>query len=878
MEEFSRRKFILASGGVVGATTLLSETPYALMAGSQSLRANRLEQALSGGPPLYNKDVRTAIGLGDELASIVDRSGQVRSRRAEVSLELGSTAVANAESSQSLKGGYLPIVQTDLRSSGSDLSWVAFASAYGGEKCDYVGVTSAQGAYQITLSFPFATSLNVDDGVVRSHNELLAVFPKPDRVAVSQAKYNCVTPEILSVAVPGESQLKAGIDAAFGAGRTGGQGGHPLDYHFPVSKDQTYHVFLGMFPFDADSYRVLQRLSVNGESQVADLSFAATREPILLHFATKPKDGAIDVRCEPDPSTLDTYARFQLNGIWIFDHPEETKDVLAGKLNAGAVFYVPCGNEPLQDIRSMVVLDYGPLDKSQPARWIRLPYNSDAAQAQKVLALSPDSALADVKQRWDALLTEGAEFFTGDEKLDNLYKTSLINIFLLREKYAGAGSDGGDLYVVKPGATCYNNFWYRDGSYIITALGVAGHAEESEKSLRFFWQSGLKGMFSFWGQQEDGVWQAPITEWDGQGQALWALVNHYEFTRDKKWLRTVYSSIRKGALWIKTATEQTKTKGIFGEKPVYYGLLPKGEGEGVANGGGDFFTCHDFWAFIGLRQAMLAAAALGESDDLAWMKSTCEEFHTNLMDSLRTTFERVANRQFIAATPYNSTLRKWGAFWALYPCRVLDPHDPMITSTLSYAENDSLEDIYHFNPGFVEGEVMVWPYITADWAMCHLLRDEVKEFHRLVNGIVAHAAPTNVWVEIIEIKLHVGSGDMPHGWAAAQYVLLHRNALVYENQTDLELCWGVQPKWLGDDARIAVKKAPTKFGELDFELKRSGSSLLLDYQLRPKPGHPTAQQLRFHIPRLEEKITSIVVNGKARPLLPEESSIRLEGA
>ena len=714
--------------------------------------------------------------------------------------------------------------------------------------------------------------------MVRSHNELLTVFPKPDRVAVSQAKYNCVTPEILSVALTGESQLPTGIDAAFGACRTAGQGGHPLDYHFPVSKEQTYHVFLGMFPFDADMYKALQRLSVNGESQVVDLSFTGTREPTLLHFATKPKDGAIHVRCEPDPSTLDPYTRFQLNGIWIFDHPVETKDVLAGKLNASAVFYVPCGKEPLQDIRSLVVLDYGPLDKSKPARWIRLPYNSDAAQAQKIRALSPDSALADVKQRWDALLAEGAEFFTGDAKLDNLYKSSLINIFLLREKCAGAGSDGGDLYVVKPGATCYNNFWYRDGSYIITALGAAGHAEESEKSLRLLWQSGLEGMFGFWGQQENGVWQAPITEWDGQGQALWALVNHYEFTRNKEWLRTVYSSIRKGALWIKIATEQTKTKALFGEKPVYYGLLPKGEGEGVAAGGGDFFTYHDFWAFIGLRQAMLAAEALGERDDLVWMKSTCEEFHSNLMDSLRTTFERVANRQFITATPYSAELRKWGAFWALYPCRVLNPHDPMITSTLSYTENDSLEDIYHFNPGFGEGQELVWTYITADWAMCYLIRDELDLYHRFFNGYVSHAAPTNVWVEIIDVKTRMGGSDMPHGWAAAQYVLLHRNALVFENQADLELCWGVQPKWLDDEARIAVKKAPTKFGELDFELKRSGASLLLDYKLRPEPGHPTAQQLRFHIPRFEEKVTSIVVNGKARPLLPEESSIRLEGA
>src|ERR1039458_1170521 len=106
----SRRKFILASGGIVGATTLLSETPHKLMAGSQSLPAHSGEQASSSGPPLYNADVQTAIGLGDELASIVDRFGQVRSRRAEVRLELGTPPrpVSGCEWSQSLENGYLP--------------------------------------------------------------------------------------------------------------------------------------------------------------------------------------------------------------------------------------------------------------------------------------------------------------------------------------------------------------------------------------------------------------------------------------------------------------------------------------------------------------------------------------------------------------------------------------------------------------------------------------------------------------------------------------------------------------------------------------------------------------------------------------------------
>jgi GH15 family glucan-1,4-alpha-glucosidase len=870
MAKIDRREFILNSSGIVGVTSLLSDSSGMLMAGQSGHQNSHVS-------PLYNVDVQTAIGLGDELASIVDRFGQVRSRKAEVNMELGSPPrrASACGWSQSLEGGYLPIVHTNLRSPSADLSWVAFASAHQDLKCDYVGIKSAEGAYRITLLFPFTTSITVDQGIVTSGDELLATFPQPQRLAFTQAKYNCLTPETLTWSLGENTHLPADVDPAFGGGRTAAMGGHSLDYRFPVTNEQDYHVFLGLLPFDSELDKAIQRLTVNGQRQVADLSFSRLRTPILIHFVTAPMNGEIHVRCEPDPSTMDPYMRFQLNGIWVFDHRVETRDVMAGRASKDATFYVQCGREPIHDLASSVVLEYAPQRESSTTRWIRLPYDSHRTDAEILRNVSPESAMASVKERWDSLLAKGAEFSTGDAKLDNLYKSSVINIFLLREKCAGAASDGGDLYIVKPGATQYDNFWYRDGCYIITALGAAGHADESEKSLRLIWQSGLKGMFGYWGQQECGVWQAPATEWDGQGQSLWALVNHYEFTRDKEWLRRVYSSIRKGAFWIKNGTEQTQIKALFGERPIYYGLLPRGEGEGIHHGPGGYYYYHDFWAALGLRQAIVAAEALGEKDDVKWMRRTYEDFCSYLMGSVETAYERVANRQFIPATPYDANLRKWGALSALYPCRFLEPHNPMMTSTLAYMERESREDLYHFWPGYQVGQDLVWTYMTADWATCYLLRDELTSFYRFFNGYVSHAAPTNVWVEIIDIKSRMGVGDMPHGWAAAQYMLLHRDALVFENQKYLELCWGVQPSWLDGGSRIVVKRAPTKFGKLDLELKTSGQALLLEYHLEPEGGYPSPEEIRFHIPQLKEKIVSVQINGKVRTLSPGKSVMTL---
>ena len=211
----------------------------------------------------------------------------------------------------------------------------------------------------------------------------------------------------------------------------------------------------------------------------------------------------------------------------------------------------------------------------------------------------------------------------------------------------------------------------------------------------------------------------------------------------------------------------------------------------------------------------------------------------------------------------------WGSIAALYPARFLDAQDPMMTSTLDRMAQHCQEDEYTF---FVTKKI--WTYITADWAMCYLLRNDLPMFYRLFNGYVAHASPTNGWIEEIFLDSHLGTGDMPHGWAAGQYVLLHRNSLVYEDGKKLELCWGVQPEWLKEGAKVSVK-APTQFGKIDFELKKSGSILALDYNLTPGTDQTAAEELYLHIPPGLKGISSLCINGKTRPISVGESVIKL---
>ena len=872
MKKMNRRSFLAGSSTALGLTAV--NPGVSSFIGALATRADvaeNLPAVFSGsGPggksaPLYNTNLRTAIGLGDELPGIVDKFGQLlRSRNAATRLELGVPlqSAENAEWSQSLLDGYLPVVETQLKLSNALLRWSVFSSNYNNVKADYLEIKEASHPYRLTLLFPCTTSINTKRDSVASNGKCLALFPPARGMTMSQAKYNLATPEAHS-GKEEELPLPAGVDPAFANNR------HThlhrwVEYRFPVESGKTYYVFLGVLSLKRAMGENTIKLSVNEQSQFMDFGLERPG-PVLREFKVTPSGNELCVRSANDPSATSSFCQCKLNGIWIFDEPVAPRQVKQGALNRKALYYVQCGKEPVKDIASSVTLDYEP-QTNGGSRWIRLPYDLNLSDAPTAAAISPESARAAVKERWDSLLANGAELTTGVPHLDNIYKTSLINLLLMRTKYAGRGMDGQDIYVVKPGPDEYDTFWSRDGAYITRSFNLAGLPDEAEKSLRLYWQPNLSGTLATWGQQVTGEWASPILEWDAQGQSLWTLVSHYQFTCDKQWLRTVYGSIRKGADWIRSVTKQTQFLNGQGERPIYYGLLPIGEGEGIEYG---YNYYHCYWAVLGLRLAVLAAEALQEQDDLKWMKPLYEEFSSNLRASVKLACQRIANNKFIPATPFDPKLPIWGSMAALYPSRFFDPHDPVITGTLEILDGEREEDTYTDEKG------MLWTYINVEGAMCHLLRDELPMFHALYNGFVSHVSPTNAWVEGLELKGRVGTGDMPHCWAAAEYVTIHRSSLVYENQGTLELCWGVQPEWLHDGAKLSASRAATKFGRCDFSVQRLGPSLELSYHLAPEAGYPAPKEVRFHIPKLKEAIKSIRVNGETRPLLPGELVIQI---
>lgn len=824
--------------------------------------------------PLVNYNCATLVGLGDEPPAFLDQFGQLSGRTAQVLLDIGYPVKPyedlrsrpDGDWAQWLESGYLPIVRSKVNAGDRSVDWTAFSSGCRGIKAEHVVLNDASVPLRLRLAFPYEYSVSVQGNMIVSNDHVCAIIPDAKIVGTTSARYNLLSPESWSNECPHWSPYvpvkdRPGLAKAFNSSR-GIYLYRSIDYLIPVTQSAPFYVYVGVISDDKlEPGDLILRFTVNDLSQSIDFAVLGAGNPGILQFVTSPEQGNIKVSAECDVSAGNNYRDCFINGIWLFDHAVDPRELQTGNLDSAALVHIDCGREVLTDAAATVDLE---LEGNTCGQHLLFPFDLQVHDAPRVAGITVADAEDEVSQKWNAFIDKGARLSVGVPHLDNLYRASLLNLLLMRTKYPGAGADGQDVYVVKPGASTYDDFWMRDAAYIANALGIAGHTDETEKSLRIFWQRGLKGIFASWGQQPSGCWQSPLNEWDSTGQALWALVHHFQLTRDREWLRTAYGSIRSGAMWIHSACEQMKVTREHGDRPIYYGLLPAGVGEGIGNGINYY---HDFWAVLGLRQAIVAAEALGETADARLFANTYDELRASLLTSVRWAFQHTGKGKYIPAMPFKAGENVWGSLSALYPCGLLDPHDAMMTATLATLQGQIQEDIYTYTAGYL------WTYITADLAMCHLLRNETDQFCRLFDGFVAHSSPTNAWIEQIMTESRRGTGDMPHGWAAANYVILYRNSFVYENNDTLELCKGVRSAWLPDGAVLLASEAPTRFGKVHFELRRNGSRLVASYQLAGTI-HPAPGNVVLYLPALEG-VSEISVNAKRFVLTPGQNLIAI---
>jgi hypothetical protein len=265
-----------------------------------------------------------------------------------------------------------------------------------------------------------------------------------------------------------------------------------------------------------------------------------------------------------------------------------------------------------------------------------------------------------------------------------------------------------------------------------------------------------------------------------------------------------------------------------------YGLLEPGAMEVMEVGKGMHMYYLNAFGILGLREAADAARALGHEADAKLFTSECYYLKASLHKSFHQTFKRTGlyeGHLWFGVEPEGVGMY---GFWAhnclLWPCRALDPHDPMLTATWRKMEVMANQ----WGGGMhSEGQGGFWPYIGVDRAVSYLLRGEPDRALDYFCAFTDTAGGTLSWGE--GYANLIAGGDQPHFWADGQWLNLFRQLFAFEDESSLWLTPALFRRWHEGSREVRVAGLPTHFGVLDLRIQPDPGGRAIRYRVRLTP-------------------------------------------
>lgn len=442
--------------------------------------------------------------------------------------------------------------------------------------------------------------------------------------------------------------------------------------------------------------------------------------------------------------------------------------------------------------------------------------------------------------------------------LKDLFSLCRANLLIL--------ADEGQIH---PGPTIYDDFWIRDSSIEGIAVAKTGDINlaatqfgvhyPGKFNLNSDWIGPVNSYGFFGGDHEKND-----REWDSNGQALWAIASFDRINNPSNGFGAgmYYPYVLQGARWLRDNRSQ-------------YGLLHSGwSAEHI----GDKSKPHywdDFWAIAGLYEAARLAERIG-AYEIGELWGIYHDLCRCTADSIRWVLGEQARmgrwETFIPTGPgdvnrLDSTIIGMLAYF--HPCRLYMGNK--LGDDIDLAARMTLETIWsHFidSGGFRHDSA--WncygPYLTLQLAHAFLLVGDKRRMDICLNWSVGNAAYSRVsrfpspeqW-EVVQgawneqhcypvskdfAEFPAGAwymGDIPHGWAAAEFLTLLRDILFFEAAEDdyphIYIAPGLMPHWLPDEQTIGVANAPTLFGDsFGYRLTHHQTLKRIELEILRHPG------------------------------------------
>ncbi|MGA7339981.1 MAG: hypothetical protein WBE72_18250 [Terracidiphilus sp.] len=472
--------------------------------------------------------------------------------------------------------------------------------------------------------------------------------------------------------------------------------------------------------------------------------------------------------------------------------------------------------------------------------WIKLPYELADSEEQTVPAADGPALLADARQAWQTLWSQGAqiELPARERELSDFYQASVAYILMLTER-----DENGELWTLD-GPAEYREFWGRGEYFQARSIEFAGYLPIALDTVEH----------TFGLQKDDGEWDWPVTSgwpaWDNIGGNAATVWDYYRLTRDREWLRSAYPHLAAAADWINlhrqesmtpddapeaarpihrqipwSCTPETSPPLKPGEKPYWYGLLPWSYGDSGLPEGHPF--PHNTWGLYAIKIAEMGAKELGKAEDEARFAAEYADYKQAYFTAMeRSIGLEKEDAPYLPAMPTDPGAGVSQSLIAVYPSGLLSPDNLWVTNLLKRMRRDELQGLPTHMAWMGAGGV--WPSESLNVAETYLRRGDIVKTVSLLIATLNHTYTTDAFREEIkvdkskplacssgqskDVENGYGTGDMPEAWGPANLILLLRDMLFYEDGDSLRVLAGIPAEWIRPGERIAITSAPTTLG------------------------------------------------------------------
>ena len=416
------------------------------------------------------------------------------------------------------------------------------------------------------------------------------------------------------------------------------------------------------------------------------------------------------------------------------------------------------------------------------------------------------------------------------------------NVLYSQVGYMLLNSDGPAL---NPGPRNYKRVWMRDGALICAALLRMGQSEAARDFIDWYAAridaDGLVPPVL----NNDGTTYKGIgsnTEYDSQGEFVFAVMEYYRFTRDRAFLQRHYETL----LRVLKCTERLRNRTLRAEycagdpeRARYAGLLPASiSHEGYAT------PVHSYWddlfALKGWKDGRAAALELGKNDVADWAARQYAALRSSLLASVDLTICEM-KLNYIPGCAERGDRDPNATSVVFFPCEEQDlfPTLALETTYEQYYE----EIVSRSKPGW-DGNYAL--YEARNLNALVQLGAKPRAF-ALLRQFMAARRPL-AWNQLAEIafsnpRQDAYIGDLPHTWAGADLATAIRNLLLYECADRLVLLAGVPESWVTDGSGLRLGNMPTYFGVVNLSAVEQDGRLRVE--LRGKINAPKGVLLHW---------------------------------